>query len=64
MNNGDFAFGLVTGAFSGACLTLVVLKLSGVIDWSWWVAFTPMGVFALGFAALATIATISDMRSR
>lgn len=45
-------------------LLLTVLKLNGIIDWSWWIVFSPMifhatGIlfilFAIGLTSLAAI---------
>jgi Transmembrane Fragile-X-F protein len=32
--------------------TLIVLKLTGVIDWSWWWVLTPLWIVPLGLSAL------------
>lgn len=46
------------------CLLMIVLKLNGIIDWSWWIVLSPMvfhaaGIFfvlfAIGLTSLAAM---------
>lgn len=41
------------------CLILVGFKLSGsiiAVDWSWWVVFSPLGIWILYFSAMGVMA--------
>ena len=44
----------------------IVLKLVGVIDWSWWLVLIPLwislGFFVLGFVIIGAITIIAHLR--
>lgn len=55
-SNGMGLFGVLTIVF-------VVLKLVGVIDWSWWYVLLPLwGPAAVGITALVMLLLISIIR--
>ena len=42
-------------AYIGAEATIVVLKLAGVVNWSWWLIFSPQWIPLLVIGALLAI---------
>lgn len=48
-------FGFLTGSF-------VVLKLQGVIDWSWWLVFLPTIIAVAFFAAVMIFIIVGDLK--
>ena len=44
----------------------IVLKLVGVIDWSWWLVLIPLwislGLFVLGFVIISAIIIIAHLK--
>jgi hypothetical protein len=55
---------IIDTAYLIALVTVVVLKLAGVIDWSWWWVLSPVWIGLIGMIGLLVIVVSWPPRSR